>query len=263
MPLTIDFLDVGQGDAIFIQYPNGLTMLVDMGSTRNKRLTGADARTFFKNHTKFGTPGQTLDYLILTHPDIDHYNLVNEFATTLEVKISNLLHSGEPSEYKGKIGTLRDWHKKTHGVDINVLKSAGKYPFGLGPGENSTKEFGGVEVLVLAMDVPASSNEAAYVKNTLSIVLQLKYMGHSVILSGDATKDTEEFILNVFQTVGALKLDLLRSSVLKVGHHGSERTSISPRWIQAVSPDFVFICSDRHGALAPAPPTTGHTLPQQ
>ena len=58
--LNIQFLDVGQGDGIFITFPNGKTMLVDLGSLKNKKLTSNDVFKYFKTHTKFRVENRSL-----------------------------------------------------------------------------------------------------------------------------------------------------------------------------------------------------------
>jgi hypothetical protein len=85
----------------------------------------------------------------------------------------------------------------------------------------------------------------------------LAYAKVRVILAGDATSDTEKFIRGTFQ----LTPSALSSHVLKVGHHGSRRTSNTVQWIKAVSPLLVFISADRHGSLDDHT-ATGHRLPQ-
>src|SRR6266550_4308828 len=92
--ITIQFLDVGQGDGIYIEFPNDTNMLVDLGSRKGKRVTGPDIWEYFKSFTRFGTKGATLDYLIVTHPDSDHYNLVGDFMKNLEPKVGLYTYGG-------------------------------------------------------------------------------------------------------------------------------------------------------------------------
>lgn len=244
--LNIQFLDVGQGDGIFITFPNGKTMLVDLGSTKNKKITKTDIFEYFKQHTKFKKDsGETLDYLILTHGDRDHYNMVLDFIKECRVTVANLLYGGESSDYRDRIS------------GVTNLRAPSTGPFEL----NSKMYFGGVEVLVLAINAPVTTNSAeAWRKNSASIVLRLEYGGESVILSGDATIDTEKYVVATMTAKNAQ--EKLKSTVLKVGHHGSVRTSIAPRWIEAIKPEFVFISSDRQGSLSESA-KTGYRLPQQ
>jgi glyoxylase-like metal-dependent hydrolase (beta-lactamase superfamily II) len=175
--LKIQFLDVGQGDGIFIQFPGGGTMLVDLGSTKNKGLVSTDILQYFKGHTKFANPGVTLDYLILTHADRDHYNMVLEFIKGLDVKVARLMHGGSPDEYK--IPKQTDGSKAKNLIEKIVelcpgvvqVKATGYFPFPL-----KHDDFGGAEVHVLAANTPATSHsDEGWRKNTASIVLMLVY----------------------------------------------------------------------------------------
>jgi beta-lactamase superfamily II metal-dependent hydrolase len=242
--LNFQFLDVGQGDGIFITFPNGRTMLVDLGSTKNKKLTSTDVFKYFEDHVKFRD--NVLDYLVLTHGDRDHYNLVKSFIERFRITVTNLLYGGRATDY----GSLLP------GLATTIVRGTGVCPFPL----NSTEYFGGAEVVVLAMDSPTARSADAWRKNTSSVVLRLEYARQSVILSGDATIDTENHILATLTEQGHLAR--LKSTVLKVGHHGSARTSILPKWIEAIKPEFIFISSDRSGSLSEQA-KTGHRLPQQ
>jgi beta-lactamase superfamily II metal-dependent hydrolase len=277
--LTVDILDVGQGDGMFINFPNGKTMLVDLGSTRNKDLVNHDAFKYFKDHTKYAKQNQDLDYLVLTHGDKDHYNLIVDFVNTFKPRIRNVIHGGEAGEYTVPVSehsaqskNLVDWlankMQSDHGITVNRVTGAQKFPMGIGPGEDSVKEFG-AEVYILCMGLQAASSEPAYIKNTKSVVLQLRYPPNRsageqsvILLAGDATRDTENFITTTYQTVGNLTPGLLRCDVLKLGHHGSHRTSNTAQWLSTVNPHYVFVSSDRNGALDDVQKPTGHRLPQ-
>src|SRR5207249_10297550 len=94
---------------------------------------------------------------------------------------------------------------------------------------------------------------------------QLVYNNVKVLLAGDATTETEEYILKSlvpFQSHLIAPTLSLESNILKVGHHGSARTSSAPAWIAAVNPEFVFISADRSGSLD-EDEKTGHRLPQE
>ena len=111
---------------------------------------------------------------------------------------------------------------------------------------------------------PSKSSEG-WRKNSKSIVLGLQYQGVKVILAGDATTDTEQAMLagaaKKFEKTPELLPQYFNSHVLKVGHHGSRRTSSSVAWIKAVQPRLLFISSDRSGSLD-GKTRTGHRLPQ-
>lgn len=254
MELKLSFLDVGQGDGIHILFPDGTTMQVDLGSTKNKALVGSEVDEFFTRHTRFATKGETLDYVVFTHGDIDHYNLFLAFMQKFRPKIGNLLFGGNESDYGKTISTIRQV-QKVQGNTVNQIADPQAYPTLLG-------NFGGATVDIVCMNAPASKRASAWVKNTSSVCLQIAYAGHKVMLTGDATIDTEAAILAGFQTAGHTLAEL-ESIIWKVQHHGSLRTSIRPSWVGAVKPQGVFISSDRSGSLGFGLKNTGHRLPQE
>ena len=235
--MSIQVFDVGQGDSIFTIFPDGTTMLVDMGSTKSKRAVRGDVTAYFRERTKFGTPGQTLDYLVLTHGDIDHYNLVEGFLDTFRITVANLLYGGLPQDYGDLIGVLGSRQP----AGPNVLGDPQHYPHRL-------NTFGGAELWLLGMDTRPITRvgDDGHRKNTSSVVLQIRYGGNEVLLTGDATRDTEQTILTQYASDPKLVAGL-RSTVLKAEHHGSARTSFLPAWVKSVQPEYVFISSDRHG----------------
>jgi len=270
--LKVQFLDVGQGDGIFIEFPGGATMLVDLGSTKNGGITNPDILTYFKDHTKFGNLGETLDYLVLTHGDRDHYNMVKEFITDRQVNVAKILFGGKAEDYtsgfpergsKSKAKNLIERIKELcPGVTI---VSPEDLPLKL-PSPTGNATFGEADVYLLMVNAPGPSHsDNAWRKNTNSVVLLLHYRAAKIILAGDATTDTESMIYGVLmQKFGKDRLKVinyLSSHVLKLGHHGSRRTSNHVAWIQSVYPRFVFISSDRHGALDEKS-KSGHRLPQ-
>ncbi len=74
-PLIVHFIDVGQGDAIFVQFPNGKTMLIDGGE--NDALAGQYLKTL-------GV--KTIDTLVITHPHLDHIGGLVSVIEHFEVK---------------------------------------------------------------------------------------------------------------------------------------------------------------------------------
>ena len=280
--LTIQILDVGQGDGIYIEFPadgstkQRTTMLVDMGSLKNRQTTAADVIGYFATHTKFKDPHQTLDYLVITHADQDHYNGVMGFLDALKIKVRYFLHGGNWKDYSKEFQRFVADTLQENGTKI--LKHFTKFPTTFSYDgafdllnqklpDVMNEKFGGVYVMWLAMmsdnDIKATG-DPAWRKNTASIVMQLRYSGRCVILAGDATHETESFILEQFASGSFHKGFGLKSDVLKVAHHGSARTSTSRDWVKEVRPSMVFISSDRHGTMnAEKKMMSGYRLPQE
>jgi beta-lactamase superfamily II metal-dependent hydrolase len=298
--LSIQILDVGQGDGIYIEFPNGKNMLVDLGSTKPSKgykVASTDALKYLGEQTRFAQPDQTLDFLVVTHADSDHYNLLPTFISTYKPDIRYLLHAGKPEDYKSD---FRKWLdlvvQANQSVPVasgfpTIIREPKRTPFGLNfttevatviegqPGVTDPEmairnAFGGVEVVIMAINtVGTSKSDHGWMTNTTSIVLWLRYAGRTVMLAGDATVDTENAIMRAVRGMSKRKspdeegpatepVTQLLTDVLKVGHHGSARTSSQPDWIQWMKPEFVFISSDRHGSLD-ADLKTQYRLPQE
>lgn len=236
--------------------PSGKVMMIDLGSTKNKGLVTEDSFKYFRENTAFKSNGQEIEWLVLTHGDQDHYNMITRFLDTFKPSINNVLHGGLEDDYRGLIGKLRGRQNpngKTTTIQTGVHQ--GFYPL-------ANFYDLGAEVMVMAIGVEAAGGDRAYAKNTRSVVLRIVYQDIALLLTGDATRDTEGQMLG--RMLEQKKLDALRAQVLKVGHHGSHRTSNHAAFIAAVSPNYAFISSDRSGSLDPDPEqkATGHRLPQ-
>ncbi|MBA7619624.1 ComE operon protein 3 [subsurface metagenome] len=207
--LEIVFFDVGQGDAIFIETPQGHQILIDGGpdSTVLERL--GDEVPFWD---------RTIDLIILTHPEQDH---VSGLIDVLKrYKVENILWTGvlkDTSEYRQWQELIRD-----EGAQITIARAGQQIQ-----GSKSNPKHWSIEILF-----PFESFEGKEVKNAnnTSIVARLVYGANSFLFTGDAYKSIEKQLL-------AMAID---ADVLKVGHHGS-KTSSAQEFIEKVSPDIAVI----------------------
>lgn len=280
--LIIQILDVGQGDGIYILFPqmdNGSgekirrTMLVDLGTGRSKKKDGYEnlpesVLKYFNENTRFrdNNHNAVLDYLVISHPHGDHYNLIGKFIEKFKPDIKHYLCGGVNLGSKTYENLLEKYD-----IITAVLKGKSKGKI------EDEDAFGGIEVYVLAKDV--HTKKVNHQINTSSVVLSLtdkRGTGTSgnkrksgslqpdatkrIILAGDATVETEEYIL------GSGRKNKLGCIALKVGHHGS-LTSSCEDWIKATKPKNIFITADRHGNSDPdrndSGARTGHRLPRQ
>jgi len=272
-PLYIWFIDVGMGDATFILFPNGKTALVDFGSTKVSSIID-DVLKFFDNigeikditqkktlkeisdYKEFFT-NKTIDFLFITHPDTDHYNLVTRLTENMKFTFNNVYYTGNLNDYKNNFD---QW--LTNQVKVGVAKLLDT-PNGL----KMNADFGGVDLYVLIANFAV--NTSRLISNSRSIVLMLKYGSQKVILAGDATYLTESQILNNIKdwhdqpgSIMSQELDI-QGAILKLGHHGSARTSTSKEWVEAVKPIALFISAERTGTQTGSDGSkTGHRLPQ-
>lgn len=195
--MTVHFIDVGQGDSIFIQAPNGKTMLVDAG------VKGAGKAVVDYLRAQ-GV--QKLDYVVATHPDADHIGGL--IAVLNSISIKEFIDSGKvhtSQTYEEMLTLIND-------KNIRYTIPATGETLALDPA---------ISVEVLASDENASDN------NDASIVLRVAYNNISFLLMGDADKGIEQQLLQSGVDVEA--------TILKAGHHGSN-TSSSTEFIKAVNP---------------------------
>ncbi len=216
--LTVEFLDVGQADAILITMPHGGRYLVDAGVRDTQVLALLQARGI--TH---------LDGMLLTHPHTDHCGGMPAILRTLTV--DTFYESGKLHTAPSYRDTLRA-----------ALESGAGYAT-VRRGDTLAWD-PDVLIEVLHPDTPAYRDI-----NTNSVVLRLTCRGTRVLLTGDATKRSEEIML------AALPAKMLRADVLKVAHHGS-RGSNTAVFLAAVAPDtYVIMCARENSYGHPHPQT--------
>lgn len=233
--LRIVFMDAGQGDPTLVVYPDNSLMLIDYGSTKSKTIVAPQIVAAIKLYLPSTLRGNTIHTLVLTHPDEDHYNVLNYVNTTLGIDKNNYNHvfyGGERTDYK--IDNIGNWLEKTNNHVLgNCYADPEKTP-------NAILSRAGVSVWILAANVPFVGHKD---KNTNSVVLLVQYKGVNIFLMGDATFTTEQHIIETYKKTSLLQPPGIRTA-LKVGHHGSARTSSSQEWIEAILPEVLFISSD-------------------
>lgn len=294
--VLISFLDVGQGDGTVIRLPNGEIVIVDMGSTMGTPQTRPAIIEYFKDVLKFQNGGK-VRALFLTHPDADHYNLVEALRSAFNMDIQHVYYSGAQEEYQSTSSLWCNGNKQHQlpyrnmflhnhmsgstpcaksGCSANVIFTPSDYlpsnfdtwldnmikknkATALGPGAGLDKliQTNGAEIQLMAASCPGSEPS-----NAGSIVLRVYFANKSAILMADATRDTEDAILNAYKANNLTYL--LKCDVLKLGHHGSARTSTTQEWAEATDPSFLFLSADRHGNHGfVTKKSTGYHLPSQ
>ena len=195
--LKVFVLSVGQGDAAYIELPNGQNALIDAGPSRSK--TGYLA-TFLAEHSV-----TKLDNVVLTHPHADHY-------TGLRYVFTNIPVVNFYDTQADNTGTAVDEAIRAQAREIGAKTI---YP---AAGDMLGWAAGEVQVKVLnACSTPVMSGSGQFL-NDCSIVLKLTYQNTSMLFTGDLQEDVEAELVAAF---GAG----LKSDVLKVGHHGSQFSS--------------------------------------
>lgn len=204
--LEVNFFDVGQGDAIFIETPQSHQILIDGGpdSTILRRL--AEEMPFWD---------RTLDLVVLTHPERDH--LAGILAVLKSYKIENIFWTGvvrETSEYQEWENLIKKERAKIFIAQAGQRIKMGKTNF--------------------AILFPFEKLEGKEMEdsNNSSIVMRLVFGKNSFLFTGDIYQSGEKEIIE--------RKIFLDSDVLKVSHHGS-KTSSSEDFLKGVSPEFAII----------------------
>ncbi len=211
--LKVYLLDIGQGDAMYVLAPDGSDMIVD-GGPKGSLLTP------LQKVLPFGD--REINVIVVTNPDTDHY------AGFLELL----------KEYQVDTVILPATHSKTKTwADFESLVAEKKIPTVIASRGMRVllDRDHGVEYDVLFPDRDVSS----WTSNDGSTVGKLVYGARSFMLTGDATAYTESLLLSGKDTA------ILKSDVLKVGHHGS-RTSTSEAFLKAVLPTYAIISAGVH-----------------
>ncbi|MBI5469766.1 MBL fold metallo-hydrolase [Candidatus Kaiserbacteria bacterium] len=215
--LTVSFLDIGQGDSIFIQAPSGTQVLIDggPGSTVMRRLSQVMP---WYDHS--------LDVIIPTHPDADHISGLIDVLKRYQ--ISYVLQSSV-------LGSTPTWNS-LEGAIADDAKSGTKV---------ITAERGRIINLGKGAYLEILSPDRELLKtdtNTACVVTHLVYGKTSFMLGCDAPQMIENYLVS-------LDGKNLKSDVLKAGHHGS-RTSSSPLWVGYVDPSYAVYsrgCDNKYG----------------
>jgi competence protein ComEC len=211
--LKVVFLDVGQGDSIYIESPNGKQMLIDGGGGDNILPNLIKVMPLFD---------KSIDMLIVTNPDQDHIGGLVEVLKNYKV--------GMVIEPGTKTDTLIYENLEKEIIKNNITKKIARRGMHIVLDEERNIYF---DILFPDRDV------SDWERNDGSIVGRLVYKDQSFMLMGDATKYTENLIKWNENPQN------LKSDVIKLGHHGSH-TSSSLLWLEIINPDVAIISAGKN-----------------
>lgn len=227
--LKIVVCDVGQGDAIYIVFPDGRDMLVD---------SGPPARGVFSCLGK-NMPfwDRYLSGVVLTHPDLDHVGSMGEVLKRYTV--GRFIHSNVPHQteaYRLVTSLLQEKRIPDSIVQAGDAFVVGSVAFSvLWP----TKSF-------VSMNFPsADEHTSTPPKNDGSLVFHLRYGTFDMLFTGDADTRVESLYRFEFTPLDRLE-------VLKFPHHGS-RTGMSDDFLGQLSPIHAIISVGKNSYGHPAP----------
>lgn len=204
-PLTISFVDVGQGDCAVVITPHKKCLIFDTGGVREKTFdVGGRVVVPYLKHENI----REVDTIFLTHVHEDHSGGAGSVIRKMPVR--EIITAGESkSEYASVFGISEKF--------LDNLRAGHS---------GETFHIDGVEVKIVYAPNVGIGNE-------ISNVYRISYGNVSFLITGDLVKEIEEQMLNE-------NIDVA-STVLKVGHHGSN-TSSSEEFLRAVNAKCAVIC---------------------
>ena len=183
--LRVNYIDVGQGDSIFIQLPNHETMLIDAGEAYK-----SDNVINYLNNLGI----TKIDYVVGTHPHTDHIGGLESVVNTFDIGSIYMPNAISTSKtYEDLLTTISN-----KGLKVKTAKS-------------------GVVVLNednLKLEFIAPNSDSYSNLNNYSAVLKLTYLDNTFLFMGDAETLSEDEITSD-----------IKADVIKVGHHGSDSSS--------------------------------------
>jgi competence protein ComEC len=207
--LHVSFLDVGQGDAVLIQTPNGLDILIDGGPDPQKiNLELSEKLPFWD---------RTIDLVVSTQPQADHVTGLVEVLQRYRVK--RVLEPGV--SYNSSI--YQEWLRlvEIKRIEHDIARAGQEIDLG-----------DGIKMEVLNPPESLWAGTDDDIDNN-GVVLRLSWDNVSFLFTADIRKDLE------FELIG--QRANLKSTVLKIAHHGSD-TSTSQHFLAVVDPEVAAIC---------------------
>ncbi|MEG0151958.1 MAG: MBL fold metallo-hydrolase [Cellulosilyticaceae bacterium] len=202
--LRVEFIDIGQGDAILLQASNEV-MIIDAGDNATEK----DLVQQLKDRGI-----SKIDYLVGTHPHADHIGGLDKIIDQFEIgKIYMPKKAHTTKTYESVLTSI-----KNKGYKITTGKAGVTFTFG----EN------------IKVEMLSPIKEEYQDLNDYSIVMKVTNGEDSFIFTGDAEKEIEHELV----AAGVV----LQADVLKLGHHGSS-TSSSLEFVEAVNPEYAIILS--------------------
>ncbi len=223
--LRVHFVDVGQGDAIVLQFPDGKNMIIDGGDKSKSSYEALKTHIDALGIKKF-------DYLMLTHSDADHVGGLDDVVRDYDVidfylpDVSNEIHHTTVA--------YRDFLKE---VESEVKLHKGEKEIS-SVGDKITGEGYEIEFYMptdeIYEELP-NKELTAHQINSVSPIMVLTYDDAKVMFTGDTNLENEEVFIELYK--GKRELDV---DVLKVAHHGS-REATTNEFLNIAKPEYAVI----------------------
>ncbi|MBR2385300.1 MAG: MBL fold metallo-hydrolase [Clostridia bacterium] len=236
--LKITFIDVGQGDAILVNLPDGRNMLIDAGES--------SAKDELDEHLTVNGEKLKLDYVVATHTDSDHIGAMSYVYDNYEVGCSYRPYV----EYSGTIGLpdgfINEGYEEkatsTYGEYLSAIASEGTPHSYFTDASDFTVSVNAGEFksdYTIDFVMPYAKTTEGFKdftdSNDFSAVIIIKFAGKKVILTGDMEAEAEAKFVEYY-TQNPSEKSSIDCDVLKVAHHGSA-TSSTMGFLDLIKPE--------------------------
>lgn len=228
--VEVTFIDVGQGDSIFIRTDNNKTVLIDGGGISSYCSGTFDVGLDTVKPFLYAKGVRNIDIMVFTHFDVDHVQGLLSLMKEMNV---NMILYGMPDDSK----FYKEMVQITKNKQIKVINV----------GRGDKFQIGNVLFEVLH----PSKEKSSYTSNDSSVVLKMTYGDITFLFTGDLEHAGEKEILNSYNNI--------HSDVLKLGHHGS-RTSTSEEFLDMVEPKFAVVSAGKDNKFGHPAPEVLHLL---
>lgn len=258
--LVVHYIDVGQGDCIYIAFPDGTDMLIDCGSEKGRK----EYETSAISDLKELNPDGKIDRVMATHSDTDHISYLDEVLSEFQVgnvympniRSNNLDKSVKIGGRDVKVGDL-DASKLKKFTDKDTIDTERYTEFFIAalsePNCNITLNIGKYEIrgqdytftfYCLSQEEwdRRHLNNGEQI-NAVSPIGILEYAGRRLVFTGDSNESNEEYYCETYPYVDC--------DVLKVAHHGSNGSS-SKDFLQHVKCEYAVISTSGESYGHPA-----------
>jgi len=234
----VHIIDVGQGDAIAIRFSNGKTMLVDSGteSYRDKLTNYLDNVVLNKS--------KEIDYVVLTHPDIDHSSNMKYIIDNYKVKNFFRPQIYEFYENKEPYCTNEVYRDMLVSLDYSDANIYFHKDMEIVDGDISIKF-----LTIFDTDVIISKLDT----NQFSPVIIVSDNNRKIMLTGDIDTKIEEKLIEKYPE------ELLDIDIIKLAHHGSKYSN-SEEFLNIITPDYVCVSTGENSYGHPANDTIERLL---
>lgn len=208
---VLAFLNIGQGDSIYVRSPDGYDMLID----------GGPDHTVLRELPRITGPlDRTIEVMVETHPDQDHIaGLVDVLA---RYQVRTVMTPGIPHD-TDTYRALEDAITREPGVSRVTARRGMRIHLG--------------DALYADVLYPDHDVSRIRATNDGSIVLRLVYGSSTATLTGDAPSTVEDKLVRDYGSH-------LQSQILKAGHHGS-KYSTDALWLRTVAPEIVVVSAGK------------------